>query len=59
MELATIFRLLVSKIWILIIIPIVAAVGAYLFSLTADKKIPFHFSAHHWLHHQREGADRG
>ena len=38
MELATIFRLLVSKIWILIIIPIVAAVGAYLFSLTADKK---------------------
>jgi len=38
MELATIFRLLVSKIWILIIIPVVAAVAGYLFSLTADKK---------------------
>lgn len=38
MELTTIFRLLLSKKWILIIIPLVAAVMSYVFSLSMVKK---------------------
>jgi polysaccharide biosynthesis transport protein len=38
MELATIFRVLKDKKWILITIPIIAAMAAYFFSLSAEKK---------------------
>ena len=38
MELTTIFRLLFARKWILIIIPLVAAVLAYVFSLGTEKK---------------------
>lgn len=38
MELATIFRILLSKKWLLISIPLIAAIAAYVFSLGQEKK---------------------
>lgn len=38
MELATIFRILLNRKWILISIPLIAAAAAYLFSLNTPKK---------------------
>lgn len=38
MELSTIFRLLVARKWVLLVLPIVAAALAYVFSLNAPKK---------------------
>lgn len=38
MELSTVFRLLVARKWVLLVLPIVAAALAYVFSLNAPKK---------------------
>lgn len=38
MELSTIFRILFARKWILVIIPLVAAILAYFFSLNTQKK---------------------
>src|SRR6188768_2834114 len=38
MELSTIFKLLLRKIWILILVPVIAAVAGYIFSLSATEK---------------------
>ncbi len=38
MELATIFRILIDKKWILISVPLIAAIAAYFFSLNTEKK---------------------
>jgi len=38
MEITTIFRLLIRRIWILITVPIIAAAGAFFFTLKIEKK---------------------
>lgn len=38
MELSTIFKLLLRKLWILILVPVIAAVAGYVFSLNAKEK---------------------